>query len=47
MTKWLSKNRQTIVRALGSILALALLIILLEEEGDGQLFSAIRRVSIG
>jgi len=32
---------------LGSILALTLLIILLEEEGDGQLFSALRRVSIG
>ena len=47
MTKWLSENRQTIVRVLGSILALALLIILLEEEGDGKLFSALRRVSIG
>jgi glycosyltransferase 2 family protein len=44
--EWLSKNRQTIVRALGSILALTLLIILLEEEGDGELFSALRRVSI-
>ena len=47
MTKWLSENRQTIVRALGSLLALVLLIILLEEEGDGELFSALRRVSIG
>ncbi len=47
MTRWLSENRQTIVRALGSILALGLLIILLEEEGDGELFSALRRVSIG
>ena len=47
MTKWLGENRQTIIRALGSILALALLIILLEEEGDGKLFSALRRVSIG
>lgn len=47
MTKWLSENRQTIVRALGSILALVLLIILLEEEGDGELFSALMRVSIG
>jgi uncharacterized membrane protein YbhN (UPF0104 family) len=46
VTNWLNKNRQTIVRALGSILALTLLIILLEEEGDGQLFSALRRVSI-
>jgi uncharacterized membrane protein YbhN (UPF0104 family) len=47
VTKWVSENRQTIVRALGSILALVLLIILLEEEGDGELFSALRRVSIG
>ncbi len=47
MTKWLAENRQTIIRALGSILALALLLILLEEEGDGKLFSALRRVSIG
>lgn len=47
MTDWLRKNRQTIIRALGSILALALLVILIEEEGDGELFSALRRVSIG
>lgn len=47
MIKWLSENRQTVVRALGSILALTLLIVLLEEEGDGELFSALRRVSIG
>jgi glycosyltransferase 2 family protein len=47
VTEWLGKNRQTVVRALGSILALALLIILLQEEGDGKLFSALRRVSIG
>lgn len=46
MTDWLQKNRQTIIRALGSLLALALLLILLQEEGDGQLFSALRRVSI-
>jgi uncharacterized membrane protein YbhN (UPF0104 family) len=47
VTDWLGKNRQTIIRVLGSLLALALLIILLEEEGDGELFSALRRVSIG
>ena len=47
MIKWLRENRQTIVRAFGSILALSLLIVLLEEEGDGKLFSALRRVSIG
>ena len=47
MNKWLRENRQTIARVLGSILALALVIVLLEEEGDGQLFSALRRVSSG
>lgn len=43
---WLGENRQTIARVLGSILALALLVVLLEEEGDGKLFSALRRISI-
>ena len=47
MNKWLRENRQTIARVLGSLLALALVIVLLEEEGDGQLFSALRRVSSG
>ena len=47
MTNWLRENRQTVIRGLGSILALALLIVLIQEEGDGQLFSALRRVSIG
>lgn len=46
MINWIRENRQTIARALGSVLALALLIVLLEEEGDGKLFSALRRVSI-
>lgn len=46
MSDWLKRNRQTIVRALGSILALILLVILIEEEGDGELFSALRRVSL-
>jgi glycosyltransferase 2 family protein len=47
MSNWLRENRQTVIRAVGSILALALLIVLIREEGDGQLFSALRRVSIG
>lgn len=47
MIKKLSENRQAIMRILGSFFALALLIILIEEEGDGQLFSALRRVSSG
>ncbi|NJN79100.1 MAG: flippase-like domain-containing protein [Anaerolineales bacterium] len=47
MIKWLRENRQVVTRGLGSLLALVLLIILIEEEGDGQLFSALRRVSLG
>jgi uncharacterized membrane protein YbhN (UPF0104 family) len=46
MIKWLHENRQTVVRALGSLLALTLLVVLVEEEGDGELFSALRRVSV-
>lgn len=47
MINWLRGNRQTLARALGSILALGLLVVLLEEKGDGELFSALRRVSSG
>ncbi len=47
MSKWLRENRQMIVRGFGSLLALALLLILIREEGDGELFSALRRVSFG
>lgn len=45
MIKWLRENRQTVIRALGSLLALVLLLILIQEQGDGELFSALRRVS--
>jgi uncharacterized membrane protein YbhN (UPF0104 family) len=45
MTKWLRENRQMVARGLGSVLALVLLLILIQEEGDGELFSALRRVS--
>lgn len=47
MIDWMRKNRQTIARVIGSVLALALLVILIEEEGDGEVFSALRRVSFG
>lgn len=47
MIDWLRRNRQTIVRGLGSLLALVLLLVLIREEGDGELFSALRRVSFG
>jgi len=47
VTNWLSRNRQTVARVFGSVLALVLLAILIQEKGDGKLFSALRRVSIG
>lgn len=47
MIEWLKRNRQTLVRGLGSLLALVLLLVLIREEGDGELFSALRRVSFG
>ncbi|MBL8062020.1 MAG: flippase-like domain-containing protein [Anaerolineales bacterium] len=46
MTKWLRENRQMVIRVAGSLLALVLLLILIQEEGDGELFSALRRVSL-
>jgi uncharacterized membrane protein YbhN (UPF0104 family) len=46
MIKWLRENRQMVIRGLGSLLALVLLLVLVREEGDGELFSALRRVSI-
>ncbi len=46
MIKWLSDNRQMVARGAGSLLALVLLVILIREEGDGELFSALRRVSL-
>lgn len=45
MTNWLSENRQTIARWVGSLLAVALLIILLREEGGDEIVSALKRVS--
>lgn len=47
MIKWLRENRQMAIRGFGSILALVLLLILIQEEGDGELFSALRRVDLG
>ncbi len=46
MTNWLSENRQTIVRSVGSILAIVLLFILLKEESGDEITSALKRVSI-
>jgi len=46
MIKWLRENRQPVIRGFGSLLALVLLLVLIQEQGDGELFSALRRVSI-
>ncbi len=46
MTKWLSKNRQTMARSAGSLLAVVLLFVLLKEEGGDDITSALKRVSI-
>ncbi|MBI3152032.1 MAG: flippase-like domain-containing protein [Chloroflexi bacterium] len=47
MIDWLRKNRQAVARGFGSLLALALLLVLVQESGDGEFFSALRRVSSG
>jgi uncharacterized membrane protein YbhN (UPF0104 family) len=44
--KWLSKNRQTIARLGGSLLAVVLLVILVREESGAELTAALKRVSI-
>lgn len=46
MLKWISKNRQTIARSAGSLLALVLLVILLGEESGDEIASALKRVSV-
>ena len=46
MTNWLGKNRQTIVRSAGSVLAVVLLVILLKEENGDEIISALKGVSI-
>ena len=46
MIDWLSKNRQTIARSAGSLLAVVLLVILLKEEGGDDITSALKRVSV-
>lgn len=46
MIKSLFRNKQALLRLIGSAAALILLVVLIEEEGDGRIFSAIRRVSL-
>jgi uncharacterized membrane protein YbhN (UPF0104 family) len=46
VNNWLSKNRQTIARWAGSLLAVVLLIVLLKEEGGDEIVSALKRVSV-
>lgn len=45
MANWLRENRVIVARGLGSLLALILLLVLIQEKDDGEIFSALRRVS--
>ncbi|GAB4542285.1 MAG: lysylphosphatidylglycerol synthase transmembrane domain-containing protein [Anaerolineales bacterium] len=47
VSNWLQVNRQTLLRAAGSALALILLLILIKEESGAEILSALRRVSWG
>lgn len=38
MIKWLRENRQMVIRVAGSLLALVLLLILIQEEGMASYF---------
>jgi glycosyltransferase 2 family protein len=44
--KWLGNNRQTIARVAGSLLSVALLVILVREESGDGITSALKRVSV-
>lgn len=46
MINWIKKNSQTIIRTLGSILAIVLLFFFLKEEGRTEILSALHRVSM-
>jgi uncharacterized membrane protein YbhN (UPF0104 family) len=46
MINWLKKNNQSIIRTLGSLLAIVLLFFFLQEEGRAEIISALKRVSI-
>ncbi len=46
MINWISKNRQTLARAAGSLLALALLAMLLKEESGAEIIAALESISI-
>ena len=44
MVFWWSRNRQIILRLAGTLLAIALLILLIKEEGWGEILSAMREI---
>lgn len=46
MIEWLKKNYQTIIRALGSILAIVLLFFFQKEEGRNEIVLALKNVSV-
>jgi uncharacterized membrane protein YbhN (UPF0104 family) len=44
--KWLSKNRKSLARSAGSLIAIVLLILLLKEESGDNIIAALRKVPI-
>jgi uncharacterized membrane protein YbhN (UPF0104 family) len=46
MIKWLKKNNQTIIRTLGSIVAIILLFFFLKEEEQAEILSALKNISL-
>jgi uncharacterized membrane protein YbhN (UPF0104 family) len=46
VTKWWRENRQNIARLAGTLLAIALIVLLVDEEGGDAILLAIRRISI-
>jgi uncharacterized membrane protein YbhN (UPF0104 family) len=46
MISWLSRNRQRLIQAIGTVLAVVLLVFLLQEDGWGEMVSAMREIRL-
>jgi uncharacterized membrane protein YbhN (UPF0104 family) len=46
MSKWIVRNRQLLLRLLGTLLAIGLIALLIREEGWGDVVAALRQISI-
>jgi uncharacterized membrane protein YbhN (UPF0104 family) len=46
MTNWISKNRSLILRLLGTFLAIALIVVLIQEEGWNEITEALKQLSL-